>query len=190
MPATVIWPFWNGSSALTVLISVDLPEPDGPQTTMTSPFSTLVVQSASTWNWPYHLETLSIVIMGMTESSADDGDFLLQQLHRVRQRVAEHEIDDGDEQVHFDQPSVALRDLRCGAGEVGRGDHVDERRVLEEDDRLREQDRDHVAERLRKDHEPHRLPVGEPQRIRGIHLAFRDRLDARAHDLAKIRGLE
>jgi len=32
---------------------------------MTSPFSTLVVQSVSTWNCPYHLETLSIVIIGM-----------------------------------------------------------------------------------------------------------------------------
>src|SRR5580765_1722168 len=100
---------------------------------MTSPFSTLVVQSVSTWNGPYHFETLSIVIMGMAGSSADDGDYLLQQLHRVRKRVAEHEIDDCDEQVHFDQPAVALRDLRRGAGEIGRRDHVDERRVLEED---------------------------------------------------------
>jgi hypothetical protein len=39
---------WNGSSALTHLMSVDLPEPDGPQTTITSPFSTAVVQSVST----------------------------------------------------------------------------------------------------------------------------------------------
>ena len=38
MPSTTMSPFWNGSSALTVLISVDLPDPDGPQTTTTSPF--------------------------------------------------------------------------------------------------------------------------------------------------------
>ena len=38
MPSTMISPFWNGSSAFTHLISVDLPEPDGPQTTTTSPF--------------------------------------------------------------------------------------------------------------------------------------------------------
>ena len=49
-PSTVISPFWKGSSALTTLISVDLPEPEGPQTTTTSPFSTFVVQSVSTWN--------------------------------------------------------------------------------------------------------------------------------------------
>src|SRR5437899_2718610 len=62
-PLTVIMPFWKGSSALTHLMSVDLPEPDGPHTTITSPFSTLVVQSVSTWNCPYHLETLSIEII-------------------------------------------------------------------------------------------------------------------------------
>src|SRR5580765_4066318 len=110
MPSTTIWPFWKGSSALTHLISVDFPDPDGPQTTMTSPFSTLVVQSASTWNWPYHLETLSIVIIGMASSSTNDGNLLLQRLDGVRQCVAKHEIDGGDERVHLDQPPVALRD--------------------------------------------------------------------------------
>ena len=49
MPSTMMSPFWNGSSALTHLISVDLPDPDGPQTTTTSPLATLVVQSVSTW---------------------------------------------------------------------------------------------------------------------------------------------
>lgn len=39
MPSTVISPCCTGSRPLTVLISVDLPEPDGPQTTTTSPFS-------------------------------------------------------------------------------------------------------------------------------------------------------
>ena len=47
-PLIVISPFWNGSSPFTVLISVDLPEPEGPHTTTTSPFLTSVVQSVST----------------------------------------------------------------------------------------------------------------------------------------------
>ena len=38
-------------------ISVDLPEPDGPQITMRSPLATLSWMSRSTWNWPYHLLT-------------------------------------------------------------------------------------------------------------------------------------
>ena len=47
MPSTVISPLWIGSSALTHLISVDFPEPEGPHTTTTSPLATLVVQSFS-----------------------------------------------------------------------------------------------------------------------------------------------
>ena len=67
MPSTTMSPFWNGSSAFTVLISVDLPEPDGPQTTTTSPFLIDVVLSVSTWKVPYHLETflMSIICAGL-----------------------------------------------------------------------------------------------------------------------------
>ncbi len=62
-PSTNISPFWKGSSALMTLIRVDLPEPDGPQTTTTSPFSILVLQLLSTWTAPYHLDTsLSSII--------------------------------------------------------------------------------------------------------------------------------
>ncbi len=58
MPSRMISPSWIGSSALTHLISVDLPEPDGPHTTTTSPLATLVVQSFSAWKvGPYHLLT-------------------------------------------------------------------------------------------------------------------------------------
>lgn len=47
-PFTRISPCWNGSRPFTVLISVDLPEPDGPHTTTTSPFLTSVVHSVRT----------------------------------------------------------------------------------------------------------------------------------------------
>src|SRR5271165_3011491 len=36
-------------------ISVDLPEPDGPQITMRSPLATSRLMSRSTWKSPYHL---------------------------------------------------------------------------------------------------------------------------------------
>jgi hypothetical protein len=42
---------------------VDLPLPEGPQTTTTSPFATSVEQSVSTWKLPYHLLTFFIEIM-------------------------------------------------------------------------------------------------------------------------------
>ncbi len=63
MPSTTTSPFWIGSSALTVLISVLLPLPDGPQTTTTSPFLICVVQSVRTWKLPYHLLTFLMSIM-------------------------------------------------------------------------------------------------------------------------------
>jgi hypothetical protein len=63
-PSTVIAPPSIGSSALTHLMSVDLPEPDGPQTTTTSPLAMEAVQPFSTWKpGPYHLSTLAISIM-------------------------------------------------------------------------------------------------------------------------------
>jgi hypothetical protein len=74
MPSTTMSPFWKGSSALTVLISVDLPEPDGPQTTTTSPFWMVVVQSVSTWKLPYHLETFLMSIMAHKTDAASCGD--------------------------------------------------------------------------------------------------------------------
>src|SRR5215218_9461075 len=57
-PFTTRSPSWNGSSPFTHLMSVDLPEPDGPHTTTTSPLSTFVEQFLSTWKAPYHLLTL------------------------------------------------------------------------------------------------------------------------------------
>ena len=64
VPSTTMSPFWIGSSALTVLINVLLPEPEGPHTTTTSPFLMVVVQSVRTWKLPYHLLTFLISIMG------------------------------------------------------------------------------------------------------------------------------
>jgi hypothetical protein len=47
-------------------MSVDLPEPEGPQTTTTSPFSTLAVQFESTLKaGVYHLSTPMISITGL-----------------------------------------------------------------------------------------------------------------------------
>src|SRR5487761_1997350 len=115
MPSTWISPCCTGSRALTALISVDFPEPDGPQTTITSPWSTLVVQSVSTWKLPYHLETLRISIIGIARSpwvsiwlrdvclqqrrlSADDRDPALQALDEIRTCDAYDEVHQRREQ--------------------------------------------------------------------------------------------
>src|ERR671934_3026690 len=96
MPATVMEPSWNGSSPLTHLISVDLPEPDGPHTTTTSPLATSVEQSFSTWNVWYHLLTLLMLIM--RKPSTYDRDPALQPAHQQRGHEGDDEVDQRGEQ--------------------------------------------------------------------------------------------
>src|SRR4051812_2718419 len=189
VPSTVIWPFWNGSRALTHLISVDLPEPEGPQTTTTSPLVTLMVQSFSTCTGPYHLLTLSISIMG-GPCSADDGDPAIEPAHGGRGCKRNEEIDHGGEQIHLHKTPVALRHLGGGAKEIGDRQHVNQRGVLEQDDGLRQQHRHHVAEGLRQDDVGHGGAVVHAERLGRGHLPARDRLDAGAHDLGEERRLE
>src|SRR3990167_9500319 len=108
-----------GSSALTVLIRVDLPEPEGPQTTTTSPLFTWVLQFFSAWNGPNHLFTSRISIMAMEvflsstlgvrcrgvqiRGLADHGQAGLQLLHAIGEREADGEIHHRHEEVHLDQ---------------------------------------------------------------------------------------
>src|SRR5262249_23823547 len=196
MPLTTTSPSWKGSRPLTVLISVLLPEPDGPHTTTTSPLFTRVEQSFRTWQGSYQLLTFFISIIGMMaspglgESSARHGQPGLEPLDQARQPEADREVNYRDEQVHLDQAAVSLGDLRGGAEEVGDREHVHERGVLEQDDGLRQKHRQHVTERLRQHDLAHGLPVGEPERVAGPHLPARDRLDPGGHDLAVVSGLE
>src|SRR5690348_4926693 len=178
MPSTTMRPCSNGSSPLTHLISVDLPEPDGPHTTTTSPLATLVEQSVSTWKVPYHLLTWLISIMVLLP---DDGDARLQTLDQAGCGERNQKVDERREQVHLDQAAVALRDLGGGAQEIRDREHVDQRGVLEQDDRLRQQHGRHIAERLRQDDVAHHLPIGHAERIAGGRLPARDALDSRAH---------
>src|SRR5450830_953959 len=190
-PSTLIWPCCIGSRPLTVLIRVDLPEPDGPQMTITSPLATLVVQSVSTWNWPYHLLTLlSSIILFFLFRLANDGDAFLQAFYQERQGIAQHEIHDSDKHIHFHQAAIALRDFRGGADEIGDRQHVHERHVLEQHDGLRQQHGDHVAKGLRQHDAAHGLPVIHAQRLPGPYLAAGNRLYATAHDLAIVGRLE
>src|SRR5215212_5829959 len=156
-PLTKISPFWIGSRPLTHLIKVDLPEPEGPHTTTTSPLDTQVVQSFRTWNSAYHLLTRLISIM--PAPLAHDGDARLQAADERRGRKRHHEIDGGGEEIHLDEPPVALRHLGGGAEKVGDREHVHERGVLEQDDGLGQEHRDHVAEGLRQHDVGHHLPV-------------------------------
>src|SRR6266576_5804452 len=121
MSATVTVPSWNGSSPLTHLISVDFPEPDGPHTTTTSPLATRVVQSFNAWKLPYHLSTWLISIMKF--SLAHHCNARLQLPDAERRDTGNDEIDRGCEQIHFDQPPVALRHLARRAEKIRNRQH-------------------------------------------------------------------
>src|SRR5712664_2044932 len=189
MPSRMISPLWNGSSALTHLINVDFPDPDGPHTTTTSPLATLVVQSFSAWNaGPYHLSTWLISIMRF--SLTDNTDTRLKAPDAERCGAGNCKIDRSREQIHLHQPAVALRDLAGGAQKSRNRQHVDQRGVLEQHDGLRQQHREHVPERLRQHDVTHGLAVGQTQRLRRRGLAIGDRLDAGALYFGKICRLE
>ncbi len=64
VPSTTILPSWCVSSRLMQRIMVDLPEPDGPQTTTRSPCPTVMLTSRRTCMAPYHLLTLSSRMAG------------------------------------------------------------------------------------------------------------------------------
>ncbi len=184
MPSITISPFWKGSSPFTHLIRVDLPEPEGPQTTTTSPFSTAVVLSARTWKAPYHLLTFLMSIMAMVSGVPSAGwQGGLQPLHQPRGGKADQEEDQRDEEVHLHQPARELAGLAGGAEEVLQRDNVHERSVLEQDHRLGQHDRHHVAEGLGQHDVAHRLPVVHAHRVGRGRLAPRDRLDPGADDL-------
>ena len=55
IPSTMMSPLWCSSSRLIILIKVDLPEPDGPKMTMTSPRLTSMLTSFMTQKSPNHL---------------------------------------------------------------------------------------------------------------------------------------
>ena len=65
VPSTLSTPDWCSSRRLTQRISVLLPEPEGPHTTMRSPLATDKSMSRNTWNSPNHLLTLENSMMGL-----------------------------------------------------------------------------------------------------------------------------
>src|SRR6185295_32303 len=111
-------------------ISVDLPEPEGPQMTIRSPLATLRSTSRSTWNCPYHLLTFANSMIGWVAGMrgldvllfpAGAGiEMALDPLAVAGHREAADEIDRGDEQLSFEEElapvGVAERELQ-GAGE-------------------------------------------------------------------------
>src|SRR3954468_11796225 len=129
MPATVMRPCWCSSSRLMQRIIVDLPEPDGPQTTTRSPLPTSRLMSVSTWNSPNHLCIWRISIMPPLVRPAPFSampapvaslalwaavELALQHLAVTRHEKTEAEVDRGGEHVGFSGEALPGGVRQCG----------------------------------------------------------------------------
>src|SRR5687767_12420531 len=106
-------------------IMVDLPDPEGPQTTTLSLAPTERLTSRSTWNSPYHLLTLRRSMIGPWEVlvAASAGIMIafpglslvaarelgLEVLAVLRHREAEQEVDDRNKDVGFETEATPCR---------------------------------------------------------------------------------
>src|SRR5215831_3842779 len=134
---------------LTQRISVDLPEPEGPHTTIFSPRATASEQSSSAWNVPYHLCTPSIAsrfsaLMSFQRVAP------LQVTSVGGDRKADGEIDRAHHDVHLDRigPPFGVHRQLQGAGEVVDIDDRYERGVFYGTDEQARRRRDGDAQRL------------------------------------------
>ncbi|MNC42457.1 hypothetical protein D3C75_912720 [compost metagenome] len=102
-----------------------------------------------------------------------------------------------DDEVHETRENQELigaaNDVATGARsieEVHQADGVDQRGVLKQDDALLQQQRRHLAERLRQDDQAHHLAVRHAQCLGSTHLALGNRLHTGADDFAEVRRFE
>src|ERR1051325_10508313 len=189
-------------------IIVDLPEPEGPQTTTRSPLPTSRLMSVSTWKSPYHLCTWRISMTAPFAAPASLSairaspprlalpaavELTLQHLAVARHEKAEAEVDRGGEHV-----SLGREALPGGVGQRGvdraeqveEADDDDQRGVLEGADEAVDQRRDHHRQGLRQHEQPGAPRIAQPERVGRLDLPFRDRLQPAAHDLREIGGGE
>src|SRR5947209_10194131 len=154
MPSTITRPRCQSSMRLIQRSSVDLPPPDGPQTTMRSPRMTLRSMSRSTWNVPNHLlrptistaTSFSVVRMASANPRVDASDRrswppslmfstrplgVQSPLHE--QRIARHP--EADEKIdHAGEHESGEQRHRSGPGRVGKGGTQLSEQVEDRDD--------------------------------------------------------
>ena len=165
------------------LISVLLPEPDGPQTTTTSPRRTVASCSRAGPG------VASVRLADVLEHDHVARAFAVA-FDRLRERKADRQVDDRDEGVHLGRSAVARGDDAGRGHEIAQRDDVHQRGVLEDDDDLVEQQRRHRLQALRQDDVAHHLPSLHAGGEGGLGLSGANAADRRADDLAIERRLE
>src|SRR5271165_4458212 len=157
-------------------ISVDLPDPEGPQITTRSPLRTLRLISASTWKSPNHLWSPLISTAKPSRStcfspapSSDMAPLRLAPLGTrqpifdavgiARHEKTEHEIEHGGKRVagrarHRRRPFGIDAGDFDGFQQIKNPDEEHQGRVLEECDEAVDDVRDGDAQGLRQDNQP------------------------------------
>src|SRR5262245_32402091 len=105
-------------------------------------------------------------------------------------RGTDDEIDESYEQVHFDKAAIELRKFRSGAQKIRQRKHVDERRVLKEDDRLAQNDWARDAQHLWQDNMTIGVVGGQCECLTRFELTFVHGAQSNAHDLRVVGGLK
>src|SRR6478736_8768248 len=178
-PQTRISPLSMVSSALIQRSAVDLPEPEAPITAITSlaPISKLT---------PFRTFTAPKLLCTLLRLTTADIEFPFKAAAPGRERVADGEVEGGDDDEHRERLKDRVVDKLAGLGELDEADNRGQRGVLddlhEEADGRRRGD----AHRLRQDHQPHALDAGERQAFGGFPLRLGHRLDAATPDLAQV----
>src|SRR6056297_1014975 len=189
-PSTSMVPASCTSRRLMQRMSVDFPEPEGPQMTTRSPSATSRSTSLSASKLPKRLVT---PCMWIATSATVEPRAPFEIGAVARQAEDEDEIDECHEDVDLDvigSPLPPADGGRPRGGDLEDSDDRDDGGFLEGDDHLVDRRGQGVSERLRQDDVEDGRAVAHPQRLGGFFLAGRDRLDAGADDLGLIGGIE
>src|SRR5437867_9204883 len=124
-----------------------LPEPEGPITHTTSEAWMAQSMPRSTGRWP---NCLVRPLTRITSSIAS-----LQFLHKVSKAQRQHPVHERDREVGLPVARIGAGHGARGVGQLGQANRRDQRRVLEQRDRVVAQRRQHAAKRLRQHHLVH-----------------------------------
>src|SRR5215468_7603290 len=163
--------------------AVDLPDPDGPMTQMTSPLSTVSEKSSSTTWVPNALAMRSTTIISFTT------ELPLEPVREEGERQAHRQVEEGDQREHRHVLERRGSDQLAAARQLGDGDRRCDRRILEHHDHRVAVRRKEDADRLRQHDAPHHEWGAHAERLRRLDLTVVDRLDAGTEILRLVRRI-
>src|SRR5450830_411240 len=172
----------NSSRPLRQRRKVDLPEPDGPITTSTSPLATWVVTwSTARTTWPRVSKTFT-----RSRTSITLREPPLKPAGHFRQRQVDQQVQAYHAEQDFKGRKRGGDHFAAALEQLGNRDHRYQRGVFHQADKLPGQGRQHAFERLRQHHMAHRLAGTQAQRARGFVLATSDRLHTASDDFRHV----